>query len=481
MGGLIETAAGVLDPRRLTTTYVPVLGFLAAIGGVLAAGVGWQAAAAWWSGLPGGVTVVIPLLVLVVTLLLGQVLAVLRGPLFRLYEGYWDGLPFGARLARRCRHRYRELRSRLPEDDPAVRSYPAADGLVMPTALGNLLRAAEEHPYDRYGIDATTTWPRLYPILPEGFRGVLAVASADLDLMVTVSALGVAFAVVGGSLAAALLSWPAVILCFAAGCVVAWLAYRGAVRSAGPYGQLFCGAFDVHRWALLDSMGLRRPDSYQAEPEQWRQLDKLWTVGAVDSTGAAALGYPSSLSSPVTADAPASRHGEDRKDDQPVRSLRLGYWLLAVAVVAATALAAVAATRPGPVTATRPLAPYRQLTAADVAGGRTDRVIGRYPLQPIADGARVDPDRLGPRLDPARLVGKVATTVRRPPGKLHADTAAAGVLGALRPVTGAPINDILVLGVRVDSGLVVVLTPTQLQAVLTWPADTEVYFVVQIS
>ena len=41
---------------------------------------------------------------------------------------------------------------------------PSQPDQVMPTALGNVLRNAELHPRDRYGIDAVLTWPRLYPL-----------------------------------------------------------------------------------------------------------------------------------------------------------------------------------------------------------------------------------------------------------------------------------------------------------------------------
>ncbi|WP_031072985.1 hypothetical protein [Streptomyces sp. NRRL S-118] len=292
MGGLFETAAGVIDRRLLASTFLPVLAFLAGLTAVAVSGVGWTAATGWWSATSADIRVLLLVLVLTTSLLLTQLLAVGRVDLIRLYEGYWAGLPFGIRLAERSARRHRRLHASLAETDPRWLQYPVAEDQVMPTRLGNILRGAEEHSAERYGIDAVTAWPRLYPTLPEAFRQTYAAAAADLELAVTVSALGAAFVVLAGVLGVSLLAWPGTLLCVSTGALVAWLGYRCAVSGGESYGRLVRAAFDVHRWCLLDAMGLARPTSVRAELDQWGALDKLWVRGSVDTEQADALGYP---------------------------------------------------------------------------------------------------------------------------------------------------------------------------------------------
>lgn len=123
--------------------------------------------------------------------------------------------------------------------------------------------------------------------------------------MLNVSVLSVAFAVAGGAAAAVLLPWYAVPLTVWSGTALAWLAYRAAVRAASGYAALVRAAFDVHRWKLLDEMGLRRPTGYAEERAQWAQLRKLWREMGPDSDGAHLLRYPTEdPPAAATSDAP---------------------------------------------------------------------------------------------------------------------------------------------------------------------------------
>jgi hypothetical protein len=53
-----------------------------------------------------------------------------------------------------------EAATRLHDD------YPIDDHRVMPTALGNIIRSAEDYGYHRYGFDSIYLWPRLAAVLP---------------------------------------------------------------------------------------------------------------------------------------------------------------------------------------------------------------------------------------------------------------------------------------------------------------------------
>jgi len=103
------------------------------------------------------------------------------------------------------------------------RLYPDHDDHVMPTLLGNVLKAGEDRAGGRYGLDCVVVWPRLYPLLSEPLTAALDDARNQFDLAVR-------FAATFGLIAAGALVllaphgwWAAVIL---AALLLAWLSYR---------------------------------------------------------------------------------------------------------------------------------------------------------------------------------------------------------------------------------------------------------------
>jgi hypothetical protein len=65
--------------------------------------------------------------------------------------------------------------------DRALRQYPTDEADFLPTRIGNILRAAERRPYDRYGLDAIICWPRLWLLLPETVRKELQEARTQIN------------------------------------------------------------------------------------------------------------------------------------------------------------------------------------------------------------------------------------------------------------------------------------------------------------
>jgi hypothetical protein len=207
----------------------------------------------------------------------------LQLPLVRLLEGYWPG--FAEPLARARRRAQRGRRARLEraqlltadhagaEDDGDGREarvraawrlrklYPP-DPLVMPTALGNALRAAEDRAGRRYGLDSVVAWPRLYPLLSERVLAIVDDERTQLDVAVRFCAV----LVVAGLVSVGLLVTQGWLLLVPAGLfVVAWLAYRAAVGAAIAYGEGLETAFDLHRFDLLRALRLPLPATSEEE------------------------------------------------------------------------------------------------------------------------------------------------------------------------------------------------------------------------
>jgi hypothetical protein len=206
--------------------------------------------------------------------------------LVRLLEGYWGP---AHRAGKRALERQRERRAALeraaepsstePSREEEARLAAAAwelrqryppEGLELPTALGNVLRAAEDRAGRRYGLDAVVAWPRLYPLLSPELRAVIDDQRDQLDIAARLCAVFAACA----AIALVLLAphgglW---LLVVPAWLGLAWLSYRGAVAAAVAYGSGLETAFDLHRFDLLRALHLPLPPTRAAEREANREL-----------------------------------------------------------------------------------------------------------------------------------------------------------------------------------------------------------------
>jgi hypothetical protein len=131
-------------------------------------------------------------------------------PVQRLLEGYWPLFldPLRKRLVRRVMRRINSdvadwgnliprvsagtadsrdliLYARL---DQRIRRFPSNPSACMPTNIGNVMRAAQSRPYDKYGLDAATVWPRLLLLLPattrQEFEGAQIALSASVATLI---------------------------------------------------------------------------------------------------------------------------------------------------------------------------------------------------------------------------------------------------------------------------------------------------------
>lgn len=173
--------------------------------------------------------------------------------------------------------RWREARHRAARADTMWRDaldrmnayYPARDRL-LPTRLGNVLRAGEDEAGDRYGLATNTMFRRLYPGLPDRFGSLIDDARDQLDTAARLCVTLLVATVVSAALLVTHVRW----LALPAGtALLAWVAYRAAVRTARIYGETLGLAFDLHRFDMLKALHYPLP----ANPTQELLLNRRVT------------------------------------------------------------------------------------------------------------------------------------------------------------------------------------------------------------
>lgn len=158
--------------------------------------------------------------------------------------------------------------------DQQLAYYPPSTHLdqLMPTRIGNILRAAELYPYDRYGIDSPVIWTRLIPLLKSDVLAPLQSIKIARDFMLLMSTLLVIFTLIWCPVLAILTNnWILFVLC-ALGWPFAWLCYQNAVQSSVAYAEQLKAIFDLHRHELFDALGLDAPKNEDEERQQWQNI-----------------------------------------------------------------------------------------------------------------------------------------------------------------------------------------------------------------
>ena len=225
------------------------------------------------SGLAQGALLLGALLVMAAS---GAVIARTVPTVLRLLQGYWPA-PLRSALAARYRRRltdddetWQDLYTRWAADkateteaaellavERRLARLPASPDQVMPTRLGNVMRAAERRPYDWYGLDSVHCWPRLWLLLPDPAKGEVNAARADLEAAVTWwtwAALTAVWAILS----------PWALLVTVVACLFSYLAMIG---SAVRFGELVNAVYDVLRGLLYDALGYSRQGSRESERE----------------------------------------------------------------------------------------------------------------------------------------------------------------------------------------------------------------------
>ncbi|MEP0914024.1 hypothetical protein NDI45_24240 [Leptolyngbya sp. GB1-A1] len=151
--------------------------------------------------------------------------------------------------------------------DNALHQFPTDDADVMPTRLGNILRAAERRPLEKYGLDAIVCWSRLWLLIPDAAKKDLQEARADLNTAVRVWLWSVLFAVW------TVWTWWALPVAI----IAALFAYGWAIDAAIVYADLIESAFDLYRTLLYQSLRWTLPANPKEEQAMGAALTQyLW-------------------------------------------------------------------------------------------------------------------------------------------------------------------------------------------------------------
>jgi hypothetical protein len=266
LSAVLGEVKGLVDKRFLLGSFFPVL-VAVATGDLLfaAAHDGLSGQIDAWDGYSGIVQAVIAGGVLSAVVLVGAALSSCSILITQLYEGY-----VGPDWLKRAGVHRQTKRKAATTGNRELR-FPF--GTLWPTALGNVLRAAEEWPELAYGVNVVVVWPRLFLVLPPDLVSSMTGPSDTIQFLLTVSLLATALAVLGATYAAVQsLGVGTYFVVLLGGLVVARLSYRGAVEAAIDYGLHLRGAFDLHRNELLAQLNLAAPSSQDEELRIWRDV-----------------------------------------------------------------------------------------------------------------------------------------------------------------------------------------------------------------
>ena len=161
-----------------------------------------------------------------------------------------------------------------------LNQYPRKSDLVLPTRLGNALRAGESYGWIQYGLSTVDLWTRLTAVAEDKVNNQLSQSKAVLDFFIAMiwlsGALFVATVVVAFWANNLLyLAWlvPLVAL------IPLW--YHRAVAAVSWYAQGMQALVDLTRGRLAADLGLRLPGSLEEERLLWQAVSDYvaWGTG----------------------------------------------------------------------------------------------------------------------------------------------------------------------------------------------------------
>jgi hypothetical protein len=230
-------------------------------------------------------------LLFVVGVLISLMLQQFGIQLIRLYEGYYGRRTWLAKKSmNRLKVRYQQLVDEIAElrakgQRVGLKEYNLSrqygTGLdILPTRLGNTIRAFESYVHTIYNIDPITGWTRLIGVIPKSYQEHLEKAQVDFVFVLNLSFLSAALGVVtivqffssfyDGSI------WWQPFLFSVAFFLLSYRLYRLSCLNARDWGEYVRSAFDLYRLDLLKQLGVSTPPTLSLRQEKglWRLVQQ---------------------------------------------------------------------------------------------------------------------------------------------------------------------------------------------------------------
>lgn len=160
-----------------------------------------------------------------------------------------------------------------------VRDFPHKIELLLPTKLGNRLRAFEVYSLVVYGLNSSVGWSRLLSVVPSDFLKIVEDEKAQMDFWINIwlgGWLGLIFYVYMCVYSKDILHlWVLPIIM-----LISWSSSESASAAAVRFGILTTSAFDLFRLKLCEQLNMKVPESFEDERKMWELLSQVWIYGS---------------------------------------------------------------------------------------------------------------------------------------------------------------------------------------------------------
>lgn len=232
---------------------------------------------------PAGIQAMLIAALLLVTTGVGLAVQALAPVTRLIWLGQWPFLGHWRVARRRTRwQRHVDRRRQLSRDHPSGSRTPEQQRLIdtaadranrialaqpgRPTWMGDRVHAVERIAQDRYGLDLTFAWPRLWLVLPDTTRTELNAAHTAFAAAVATGTWAWPYLLLGA------IWWPAALAGVGIG-VTGWVRARSAVTDLTALSE---AALDLHTRTLAVSLGVGNPDT--ASPITVAEGEKLTSL-----------------------------------------------------------------------------------------------------------------------------------------------------------------------------------------------------------
>lgn len=225
-----------------------------------------------------------------ITFAISVVLAYSSQLIYRVLEGYH--LPRGMAHRMTSRQRLRKARlsaivatlgqhplgsnsSRYGLASEKLELYPRDDTRLLPTRLGNALKALESYGHRVYGLDSQQYWHELVGTADDTVRMEQSEARAMVDIFVSGVAVFAGTSVLAALVAMLDVSRPAPLVLAAVAAALVPVSYRGAIRNMKDWHNSVRAMVNLGRFRIADGIGLNLPWTLDDERHMWEAASSV--------------------------------------------------------------------------------------------------------------------------------------------------------------------------------------------------------------